>query len=142
MNLVESSLSNQGMKIKVLTPEKSIIKPNEIAIEKGVVIDFGDFNVYIDEFDELADEETNLPEILKEEMEDVKATKGFHSIADVTKNGFIYSMKTIDNREEFHFYITCFINNKQYEITDGEGIQTDYEKLRTVFQAMEKIKSI
>jgi len=142
MNLSEKNLSKYGMPIIIAAPENIQIQKSEIALEKGLLLNSDEYNIAIDEYTDLAEEETDLNLILSEEKAEISKTQGFQNIIKEHKNGFLYEFLNTDNLTEYHFYVVKFHKQKEYEITDAIGVQRSKSNMEQIFDAVCNLRFI
>lgn len=136
MSLVEKNLSKYGFPILLAIPENAIIQKNDIALEKGIIINAENYNISIDEYTDMAENEQDINLIIEEEKKEIQYTQGFQKIIKENKFGFLYEFLNTDNITEYHFYIIKFHKHKEYEITDAIGAQRSKNTMEEIFDTI------
>ena len=135
-NYAPLDLMAHGMPIKIMAPEHTSIKSDDLGILKDLtIVDTlnGGFNVqiYSSQTDVL-----DRAKLLDEVKSEIQETEYFSKMIEESDNGFIYEKKVTEDYINYDFRVVRLQSNVRYIMQAGYGEQYELADIKNMFNAV------
>jgi len=114
------NLSSFGVPFTIQAPDSAVVEREPMAIEEGISIRKGHFEVYLDIFRTLNEPTETAASIKQKEWEMIKKDTLFESVRLVKEDvdGFVYEMKLPKQEKNYGFFYAIIKDGVLYEFHD------------------------